>query len=124
MCESETVSQQQPANDPPGQDPYLQQPGYSQPGYPGYSYPGPGYPAQPPKKPLDLAKIVTIGAWVVLALHGLRYFYVLTQDEGALGVPEFTDRLFGGMDGLAVGIFYTGVLLAVGRWLEKQQQGI
>lgn len=123
MCESEAVSEQQPPHDPYGQDPYLQQRGYSQPMQPvPPAYPGPGYAAAP-RKPVNLGKIVTIAAWVVLGLFSLRYLYVLAQDGGPLGLPEFADRLFGGLDGLGQGIFYAGVLLGVGRWLEIRQQG-
>lgn len=109
------------------QDPYGQQ---GQPDYSQQQYPQPGYQQQypqqayqgyvAPKKPLDLAKIVTIGAWVVVGLVSISYLYSLTQDD-EFG-PDFADRLFGGMPGLAQGIFFAGVLFGVGVWLGKQQQ--
>ncbi len=34
---------------------------------------------------------------------------------------DLGDRFFGGMSGLAQGIFWSGVLLALGVWLGKQQ---
>ena len=50
-------------------------------------------------------------------LYGLWFIYTLTQDDfGA----DFGDRLFGGMENLATGIFYAAVLLAVSVWLGKQ----
>jgi hypothetical protein len=113
------------------QDPYGQQVQPGQPDYgqhypqQGYQYAQPGYDPQysggyppPPRKPLDLATIVTIGAWVVLGLYGLWFVYSLTQDDFD---DEFADRFFGNMATLAQGVFYTGVLLAVGVWLRKQQ---
>ena len=51
-------------------------------------------------------------------LYGLWFIYTLTQDEfGA----DFGDRLFGSLQDLATGIFYTAVLLAVSVWLGKQK---
>jgi hypothetical protein len=105
-------------------DPYSPQPGSGGQGYgqqPGY----PPYPQQQyqgyvaPKKSLDLARLVTIGAWVVLGLFGLNFLYTLTQDD-EFG-PDFADRLFGSMPTLGQGIFWTGVLLAVGVWLGRHQ---
>lgn len=105
------------------QDPYgQQQPEYGQQQYQqqGYGYPQQQYQGYvAPKKPLDLAKIVTIGAWVVLGLHGLFYLYVLTQDD--YGV-DFADRFFNNMPTLAQGIFWAGLLLAAGVWLRRQQE--
>jgi hypothetical protein len=109
------------------QDPYGQgqqpgQPDYSQQQYPqGYQqYPQPGYQGYvAPKKALDLAKLVTIAAWVVLGLYAVSYLYSLTQDE-EFG-PDFADRFFGGMPELGTGIVWAGILLAVGVWLGKQQ---
>lgn len=95
------------------QQQYPQQPGYQQ--YPQQAYQG--YVA--PKKSLDLAKIVTIAGWVALGLVALSYLYSLTQDD-EFG-PDFGDRFFGGMPSLAQGIFWSGVLLAIGVWLGKQQ---
>jgi hypothetical protein len=107
------------------QDPYGQQgqPVYSQQHYPQQGYQQyqqqsyQGYVA--PKKALDLARSVTIAAWVVLGLVALNYLYSLTQDD-EFG-PGFGDRFFGGMPTLAQGVFWAGVLLAVGVWLGKQQ---
>jgi hypothetical protein len=95
-------------------------PGAPPPGYqyqpPGYGQHYPGY-APPSRTPLDLPKLVFIAAWVVLGLYGLWFIYTLTQDDfGA----DFGDRLFGGMENLATGIFYAAVLLAVSVWLSKQ----
>jgi hypothetical protein len=115
----------QPPQGPYGQDPYGQQQGYPQQGYPQQGYPqgynpqaySGGYPTQP-RQPLDLAKVVSIGAWVVLAMFALKYFYTLTQDDFA---PDFEDRFFGGMTEFATGIFYTGLLHGVAVWLERQK---
>ena len=101
------------------------QDGYGQQQYPppqpGYQYPQQGYAGYtaPPKKPLDLAKLVTIAGWVVLGMYALSYLYTLTQDDDFS--PDFADRLFGGLTTLAQGIFWAGALLAVGVWLRKQQ---
>ena len=110
------------------QDPYGQQ-GQGQPDY-GQQYQQPGYqqyPQQPyqgyvapAKKPFDLARIVSIAGWVVLGLYGVSYLYALTQDD-EFG-PDFADRLFGGLPTLGQGVFFAGVLLAVGVWLGKQQE--
>ncbi|HWC68009.1 MAG TPA: hypothetical protein VG478_08090, partial [Acidimicrobiales bacterium] len=76
-----------------------------------------GY-APPTRKPLDLPKLVFIAAWFVLGLYGLWFIYTLTQDDfGA----DFGDRLFGSLQDLGTGIFYTAVLLAVSVWLGKQK---
>ncbi len=107
----------QPAYGQPGQP---GQPAYGQP-YPqqGYGY-GQQYPGYAPaaRKPFDLAKVVTIAGWVVLGLHALSYLYALTQDQYG---EDFGDRLFGNMVTLTQGIFWAGLLLAVGVWLHKQQ---
>jgi hypothetical protein len=100
----------------PPQDPYQQNP-YPQPYPQGYGAPYPGAYTQP-KQPLDLGKVVAIGAWVVLALFVLKYLYGLSQDDFA---PEFADRFFGGMTELGTGIFYTGLLHGVALWLERQR---
>lgn len=137
MCESDAVSQQPSSPDPyaqqPGQDPYAQQ-GQAQPQDPyaqqqGYSqpaaYPSGGYGyAVPPaeKKPLDLAKIVFIGAWVVLGLVGVRYFYGFAQDGPPYPYEDVADRMFDGFGDLALGLFWTGLLLTASKWLEKAQQ--
>jgi hypothetical protein len=101
------------------QDPYGQQ--QYPPPEQGYQYPQgqyPGYVA-PTRKPLDLAKLVTIAGWVILGMYGLNYLYTLTQDD-QFG-PDFADRLFGGMTTLATGIFWAAAALAIGVWLRKQQ---
>jgi hypothetical protein len=91
---------------------------------PGYQYQPSGYAqhysgyAPPTRTPLDLPKLVFIAAWVVLGLFGLWFIYTLTQDD--LGA-DFGDRLFGSLQGLATGIFYAAVLLAVSVWLGKQK---
>jgi hypothetical protein len=103
----------QPGSPPPGAPPppgYQYQPsGYAQ-HYSGYT--------PPTRTPLDLPKLVFIAAWVVLGLFGLWFIYTLTQDD--LGA-DFGDRLFGNLQGLATGIFYAAVLLAVSVWLSKQK---
>jgi hypothetical protein len=114
--------------DPYGQpDPYgqQQQGPYEQQHPQGYQY-GQHYPesggyAPPkaPRKPIDLATLVTIGGWVVLGLFALAFLYGLTQDDEFGG--DFGDRFFGGLPGLGQGIFYGAVLLAVGVWLRRQQ---
>jgi hypothetical protein len=102
----------QPGSPPPPAPP----PGYQYPPA-GYGQQYPGY-APPPRKPLDLPKLVFIAAWVVLGLYGLWFIYALTQDDfGA----DFGDRLFGSLQNLATGIFYAAVLLAVSVWLDKQK---
>lgn len=110
---------QDPYN-PQGQPGYGQQPPYPQPGYQ-QQYPQQQYGgyAAPAKTPLDVAKLVTIGAWVVLALHAIAYLYWLTQDDefGA----DFADRLLGNLPTLGQGIFGAGVLLALGVLLQKRQ---
>lgn len=109
--------------DPYGQQqqgPYEQQ--YPQQGYQyGQHYPESGGYAQQkaPRKPIDLATLVTIGGWVVMGLFALAFLYGLTQDDDFGG--DFGDRFFGGLPGLGQGIFYGAVLLAVGVWLRRQQ---
>jgi hypothetical protein len=124
-------------SDQPSQDPYDQQPSgqpsqpaqpspppppgaYQQappgPGY-GQTYPA-GYPAAPPRKPIDLAKLVGIAAWVVVGLFGLWYLYFIANDDNG---GEFVDRFFGGMDRLGEGLFYAGALFAVSIWLGRNQ---
>jgi hypothetical protein len=113
--------------DPFGQaPPPPQQPGGPPPpgAPPGYQYQPSGYGqhysgyAPPIRKPLDLPKLVFIAAWVVLGMYGLWFIYRLTQDDfGA----DFGDRLFGSLQDLATGVFYTAVLLAVSVWLGKQK---
>jgi hypothetical protein len=120
--------------DPYGQpDPYGQQ----QQGPPSYEqqYPQQGYqygqqypqhtgghaPPKAPRKPIDLATLVTIGGWVVMGLFALAFLYGLTQDDEFGG--DFADRFFGGLQSLGLGIFYGSVLLAVGVWLRRQQAG-
>jgi hypothetical protein len=110
------------------QDPYNQQgqPGYGQQQPP---YPQPGYQqypqqqysgyAAPAKKALDVVKLVTIGAWVVLGLHAVAYLYWLTQDDEFS--PDFADRFLGNLPTLGQGIFGAGVLLALGVLLQKRQ---
>jgi hypothetical protein len=117
--------------DPYGQhDPYGQsQQGYQQQ-YPqqGYQYSQQGYEQQysggyaeaAPRKPLDLAKIVFISAFVVVGLYLLAFLYGLSQSD-QFGGGNLADRFFGGMPGLATGVFYGGVLLAVSVWLGKQK---
>jgi hypothetical protein len=104
---------QQPGSPPP--------PGAPPPGYQyqpsGYGQHYSGY-APPSRAPLDLPKLGFIAAWLVLGLYGLWFIYTLTQDD--LG-PDFGDRLFGSLQGLATGIFYAAVLLAVSVWLGKQK---
>jgi hypothetical protein len=112
------------------QDPYGQQGQPGQPGQPDYSqqqYPQPGYQQYPqqgyqgyvaPKQPPDLAKIVTIAAYVVLGLYVLNFIYVLTQDRYG---SDFADRFFDALPQLAQGIFWTCALLAIGVWLGKQK---
>jgi hypothetical protein len=104
---------QQPASPPPPGAPpagYQYSPSDHGQHYSGY--------APAPRNPLDLTKLVFIAAWVVLGLYGLWFIYTLTQDEfGA----DFGDRLFGSLQNLATGIFYTAVLLAVSVWLGKQK---
>ena len=94
--------------------------------------PAPQYPQQPyqpyqqqpyagytaPRKPLDLAKLGAIGAWVVLGLYALKFLYVLADDD----YGDFADRFFGSMPELGTGVFFTGVLLAVGVWLHRNQE--
>jgi hypothetical protein len=112
--------------DPYGQaPPPPRQPGGTPPGPPsGYQYQASGYGqhysgyAPPTRKQLDLPKLVFIAAWVVLGMYGLWFIYRLTQDD--LGA-DFGDRLFGSLQDLATGIFYTAVLLAVSVWLGKQK---
>lgn len=138
MCESDAVSQQPPSPDPyqqqPGQDPYAQpaqvppydpyaqQQGYSQPA----AYPSGGYGyAVPPveKKPLDLAKILFIAAWVIVGLMAVRWFYGVVQDGFPYAYEDGADRLFDGFQDLAQGVFWAGLLLTASKWLEREQQG-
>jgi hypothetical protein len=120
MWKGDAMTDQTPP-DPAAQPANTPQPGY--PPAPGYqqSPSGPGAP-QPswlaaPRRPLDLAKLVFIGAWVVLGCYGLWFLYSLTDDN----FGDFADRLFGALPQLGTGIFWTGVLLAVSVWLEKQK---
>ncbi|HEY8527313.1 MAG TPA: hypothetical protein VIL48_20260 [Acidimicrobiales bacterium] len=93
---------------------------YQPPPQPGYAtqYPT-GYPAAP-RQPLDLAKLATLAAWVVLGLFALYYLYFISNDDNG---GEFVDRFFGGMDRLGEGIFYAGILHAVGVWLRRNPPG-
>lgn len=84
-------------------------------------YPGYGYQQRPPRKPLDIAQLLFIGAWVVLGFYALQFLYVLSQDEPPLGTDDFADRLFGQFTNLGVGLFYTGVLLFLSAWLRRPQ---
>ena len=110
-------------HDPYGQQPYGQyqpqpgQPGYGQPGYGQPQAPYPGYAAAS-RSPLDLAKIVTITAWVVAGLFALAYLYNITQDAPGI---DGADRFFGEMPTLGTGLFYAGVLHGVGVWLARQR---
>lgn len=116
------------------QDPYNQPAQQPQQSY-GQQYPQPGYPQQypqqqygyaapapaPARKPLDVVRLVTIGAWVLLGLHALAYLYWLTQDD-EFG-PDFTDRFLGNLPTLGQGIFGAGVLLALGVLLQRGREG-
>jgi hypothetical protein len=118
MWKSDGVSQHPPSQDPyRQQDPYAAQQGYSQPMYPGY----PQYQQQAPRKPLDIGMIVFVGAWVVFGFFSLKFLYVLFQDEAPFGHEDFADRLFGGIENLGVGLFYTGLLLGLSVWLRRNQ---
>jgi hypothetical protein len=111
-------SRQPPPPPPPGYPPQGFAPqGYQQPQQ-GYGQQYPGYPPQR-RKPLNLARLVFVGAWVVLGLYGLWFVYSLTQDD-EFG-SDFGDRLFSGLLELATGVFYAGVLLAVSVWLDRQK---
>src|ERR671910_680407 len=121
-------SWQQPPPPPgPSRQPPPPPPGYPPQGVPpqGYRNRRRGYgqlsPDDPPKrrKPLNLARLVFVGAWVVLGLYGLWFVYSLTQDD-EFG-PDFGDRLFSGLLELATGVFYAGVLLAVSVWLDRRK---
>jgi hypothetical protein len=128
MWKSDAMSDQPPQDphgqQPPGQpsppSPPPQSGAYQQapagPGY-GQAYPA-GYQAAPPRKPIDLAKLVGIAAWVVVGLFGLWYLYFIANDDNG---GEFVDRFFGGMDRLGEGLFYAGVLFAVSIWLGRNQ---
>lgn len=118
--------------DPYGQpDPYgqQQQGPYEQNPQQGYQYSQHGYTQQSggyaapkaPRKPLDLAMLVTIGGWVIVGLYALAFLYGLTQDDEFSG--DFGDRFFGGLPTLGQGVFYGAVLLAVGVWLRERQAG-
>jgi hypothetical protein len=115
---------------PPPQDPYGQgaygQGGYGQPEYPSYpqdlgqeafptSYSSSGNPSG---SQLDLPTIVSIGAWVVLGLFALAYFYGLSQEANG---EDVGDRLFGLMPLLGEGIFYSGLLHGVAVWLGRNK---
>ena len=111
---------QQPPGQPSPPSPPPQSGAYQQattgPGY-GQAYPA-GYQGAPPRKPIDLAKLVGIAAWVVVGLFGLWYLYFIANDDNG---GEFVDRFFGGMDRLGEGLFYAGVLFAVSIWLGRNQ---
>jgi hypothetical protein len=120
-------------SDQPSQDPYGQQPP-GQPSQPPSSSayqqqaPAGGYTQQqqsysgvypsPTRKPIDLAKLVGIAAWVVVGLFGLWYLYFISNDDNG---GEFVDRFFGGMDRLGEGLFYAGALFALSIWLRRNQ---
>lgn len=90
---------------------YGQQQGYEQ------QYSG-GYAVAPTeRKPMELDKIVTIAAWVVLGLFALKFLYILSKDT----FGEFSDRFFGNLDTLGSGIFFCLVLLAVGMWIRSHK---
>ncbi|MGH9212217.1 MAG: hypothetical protein ACRD2C_16275 [Acidimicrobiales bacterium] len=73
---------------------------------------------RPSRQTFDLAKVVGIGAWVVLGLFVLEYLYGLGQDANG---EEAADRFFGGMPELGTGIFYAGLLHGVALWLDRNQ---
>ena len=84
-----------------------------------------------PRKPTDWAQVVFIGAWVVLSLHALTFFYFLTVDGPVYFMvgeavrheeAGFADRFFGGMPTLALGLFLTAAMIAFSKWIRKQQQ--
>jgi hypothetical protein len=116
---------------PPPQDPYGQG-AYSQPAYGQQDYPSPypqdlGQEAFPSsysgasgasRSQIDLATIVSIGAWVVLGLFTLAYLYGLSQEQNGQDVG---DRLFGLMPLLGEGIFYSGLLHGVAVWLGRNK---
>lgn len=119
----------QPGQPPPGAPPAGRsgqpQPGVAPPAHAqGNQYgqvPSGGYATAPaqPREPLDLAKLVSIAAWVVLGLFTVAYLYALTQDDFG---SDFGDRFFSGMPSLAQGIFFSGVLHAVAVWLARQRE--
>jgi hypothetical protein len=67
---------------------------------------------------LDLPTIVSIGAWIVLGLFTLAYFYGLSQEHNG---EDVGDRLFGLMPLLGEGIFYSGLLHGVAVWLGQNK---
>jgi hypothetical protein len=71
-----------------------------------------------PRKPLDLARLAFIAAWVVLGLFALHYLYFISNDDNG---GEFVDRFFGGMDRLGEGILYAGILHVAAVWLGRNQ---
>jgi hypothetical protein len=113
---------------PPPQDPYGQG-AYGQPDYGQQDY-RPAYPqdlgqeafptsyanAGKSDSQLDLATVVSIGAWVVLGLFALAYLYGLSQEANG---EDVGDRLFGLMPLLGEGIFYSGLLHGVAVWLGR-----
>jgi hypothetical protein len=117
---------------PPPQDPYGQgaygQPGYGQPDYGQQPYPHElGQEAFPSSysqggsgSSIDVASLVSIGAWVVLGLFALAYFYGLSQEHNG---EDVGDRLFGLMPLLGEGIFYSGLLHGVAVWLGRNKDG-
>jgi hypothetical protein len=99
---------------------------YPPPPQQGYQYPPPqqpygGYAAPHHKRSLELDSLLTIGGWVVLGLHALAYLYTLTQGNDFSG--DFGARFFGGMPTLAQGVFWGGILLAIGVWVRREQRG-
>lgn len=80
---------------------------------------GPGPAPTPPGTSLDLAKLVGIGAWVVLGLYVVAYLYGLAQDDPG---RDSADRFFGQLPLLAQGIFLSGVLHAVAVWLGRERR--
>ena len=92
------------------------QQGYQQQGYEQQHYSG-GYQAGSARKPPELDRIVSVSAWVVLALFVLNFLYTLSKDR----FGAFSDRLFGALPTLGTGIFYCLVLLAVGMWLRAHK---
>jgi hypothetical protein len=114
-------------SNPPPQDPYGQgaygPQGYGQQPYPhelGQEAFSSSYTSSATRSggQLDLATVVSVGAWIVLGLFALAYFYGLSQEQNG---EDVGDRLFGLMPLLGEGIFYSGLLHGVAVWLGRNK---
>lgn len=79
-------------------------------------YPQPGYAPPSGSGSFDVARAVFVGAWIVLGLFVLSFFYQVSQDDYG---EDFGDRFFTLVPQLGTGVFYAGVLLGISAWMSR-----